>query len=367
MDKVANPDSTKIKSIVKIKKYSDLVVYMYSNLAKNGSIDIDFIANQYLTEPELIRLPAYAVTVSYTAKWSASFGYTRTEHYTEYVKVHKDGHSYTEPRTRTKKVTDWRPASGNDGGRFTLLCYAGTKHSYAKNLMPAFSKIGATKLIDQASLSENKFIEISGLIKGHNDTINYNISESVKENRKGDTQKDWLIYSDHEYECDKYSFAIYSGHIFYKGKKKKIYFSTTSEGRYIFDKFDKEEVDNTFEDLSKKLRITIVVGTAIISIASSNYSFFAIVIATGFWFYAKSCSNSIKTSYTQKIDSALENRIQLGFIGASTTIPNYHGGPEVEWQTPKGKQKFVYITATTAMFILLLTFKDFILHLVAGR
>lgn len=369
MSDVADSLSTKIKSIEKSKKYAHLASHMYTILASDGSVDVDFITTSYLTEPEIIKLPAYAVEISYVSSWSASFGYTRTEHYTEYVKVYKNSTYTIEPKTRTKKVTDWSPVSGNDSGRFTLLRYAGSKHPDAKNLFPSFSEIGSTKLIDEKSLSEIKFNDISVVVKGLEGKIDYNITEFAKRYKKGDQQKDWSVSHNYDYTYDKYAFSVYIGQIVYGDKKRNIYFSSTAEGVYKFEKFGRSEVDNSFDDLSKNLRIAVAVGSAVILIGansfSSNFSFyFAIAIAVGFWFYAKSCSNFVKQSDDNKVEKALESRMARGFIGEDSIIKDYDSGPEVEWRTDKGKLKFKKIAAYTFSAITLLAFQKSIFQLI---
>ncbi len=369
---MADSLSTKIKSIEKSKKYANLASHMYTILASDGSVDVDFITTSYLTEPEIIKLPAYAVEISYVSSWSASFGYTRTEHYTEYVKVYKNGTKSPptmEPRTRTKKVTDWSPVSGNDSGRFTLLRYAGSKHPDAKNLFPSFSKIGSTKLIDEKSLSEIKFNDISAVVKGLEGKIDYNITEFAKKYKKGDQQKDWSVSHNYDYTYDKYAFSVYIGQIVYGDKKRNIYFSSTTEGVYKFEKFGRSEVDNSFDDLSKKLRIAVAVGSAVILTGANSFSsplsiLLGAAIAVGFWFYAKSCSNFVKQSDDNKVEKALESRMARGFIGEDSIIKDYDSGPEVEWRTDKGKLKFKKIAAYTSLAITFLAFQKFIFQLI---
>jgi hypothetical protein len=270
-----------------------------------------------------------------------------------------------EPRTRTKKVTDWSPVSGNDSGRFTLLRYAGSEHPNAKNLFPSFSKIGSIKLIDEESLSESKFNDISVVVKGLEDKIDYNITEFAKRHKKGDQQKDWSVSHSYEYNYDKYAFSVYISQIFYNDKKRNIYFSSTTEGVYKFEKFGRSEVDNSFDDLSKNLRIAVAVGTVALLILANSYQstfsfFLMIAIAVGFWFYAKSCSNVVKKSDDNKIEKALEARMARGFIGEESIIKDYDIGPEVEWRTDNGKLKFKKIAAYSFLVITLLALQKLI-------
>ena len=109
----------------------DLEKRAYAYMAGGNYTPDDMLEAATFTKRELLYVPAYLFKVTYEATWTASFGYDRTEHYTEYVTVTKrsGNHSYEtqEPRTKTKTVTDWRPANGVDSGIFPVSTYAGKK------------------------------------------------------------------------------------------------------------------------------------------------------------------------------------------------------------------------------------------------
>ena len=71
-------------------------------------------------------IPIYWFTGTFDAGWSASCGYDRQETYTEWVsKYDPDLKKYVKvPETRTRIVTDWRPASGRVNGSFSELALA---------------------------------------------------------------------------------------------------------------------------------------------------------------------------------------------------------------------------------------------------
>lgn len=78
----------------------------------------DLIQNAVIVEKSLSYVPAYIFSGSYTAQWTASFGYDRTEQYVEY----RNG----KPETRRQVVTDWKPVNGVDAGRFSVQVYGGS-------------------------------------------------------------------------------------------------------------------------------------------------------------------------------------------------------------------------------------------------
>jgi LSD1 subclass zinc finger protein len=75
--------------------------------------------------------PAYLFQGEFEAQWTASFGYDRTEVYTEVETHYENGQPRQVPVTQTRTVTDWRPASGIASNRFSVFGYAGARLSGA--------------------------------------------------------------------------------------------------------------------------------------------------------------------------------------------------------------------------------------------
>ena len=123
--------STVEKIIPLTVTHDDLEKRAYAYMASGNYTPDDMLESTTFTKQECFYVPAFLFRVEYEATWTASFGYDRTEHYTEYVTVTKrsGNHSYEtqEPRTKTKTVTDWRPANGVDSGSFRVSAYAGKK------------------------------------------------------------------------------------------------------------------------------------------------------------------------------------------------------------------------------------------------
>lgn len=356
MAEAAVQKNEKVKFASKVLKPDSLMHHMFKTLSENGAVDIEFITQSYITKPEIIKLPAFAVTINFTANWSASFGYSRTEHYTEYVRVHKNGSSYMEPRTRKKTVTDWRPVSGIESGQFTLLCYAGKKHPAAKSLAPTFAKVSSEKFIDRNELVETAFYNVESILKGHQETIEFNINQFVKSNSQGDKQKDWKISSESRYLSEEYSFPLYMSHIVYRGKKEKLYFSASSAGRYIFNKFERDKVDDSFDAYAKNTRIFVAAAIIISSILLGTLGLIPVIMAGSFWRFANNCIKSIKSEDSSKMAAALEARSKLGFVGEESTIKNYDSGPEAKWRTPKGKKQFTIFAVLVVFLSTLISF-----------
>lgn len=167
------------------------------DLTPDDMLDLSEIVSQ-----QLYYLPAYIFSGDFTASWTASFGYDRIEHYTDYetetVYINGRHSGYRQvPVTKTKTVTDWRPVNGVDSGSFLVKVFAGS------DIPP-----GPVKLIESSSVS-NKLLafsekylvgfevrpfaisERSAYSEKGSAYIDAAIGSSVRMHAQGDHQKDW--------------------------------------------------------------------------------------------------------------------------------------------------------------------------------
>jgi hypothetical protein len=163
----------------------------------------DMLEVAVFTRRERLYVPAHRFIVSYEATWTASFGYDRTEHYTEFVSVTKysNGRSYTvqEPRTRKKTVTDWRPANGTDAGSFSVATYAGKLLNESAlapgDLVPEVVADGAITAFNDSFMkgieSESFTLPEAAALTGLKGEIDEHIDGRVRSHGQGDHQKDW--------------------------------------------------------------------------------------------------------------------------------------------------------------------------------
>ncbi|HRP75271.1 MAG TPA: hypothetical protein PKZ27_06710 [Rhodocyclaceae bacterium] len=181
-------------------------------------------------------VPAYVYSGEYEAEWTASFGYAREEHYTEYEEVthSSDGRSWTErvPRTRTRTVYDWRPAHGRDRGRFALLGYAGPQApSFAELLRDKEDLTGLRRFdpsylagIDAATFAASGESVYAASVQG---TINGLIDTSVKQHAQGDRQQDWHWTADVNHRTE--SALVPLGHAVFEYRDKTYQFWVDGE------------------------------------------------------------------------------------------------------------------------------------------
>lgn len=124
-----------VEVIIPLKvSLDDLEKRVYGYMASGNYTPDDMLEATTFTKQECFYVPAFLFRVEYDATWTASFGYDRTEHYTVYesqsLGTDSRGHSrgyHQVPVTKTKTVTDWRPANGVDSDSFKVSAYAGKK------------------------------------------------------------------------------------------------------------------------------------------------------------------------------------------------------------------------------------------------
>ncbi|GAB3625369.1 hypothetical protein PTE30175_01475 [Pandoraea terrae] len=171
---------------------------VFQHLADGKYTPDNLLEHATFTKIEQFFVPAYAFTGTYEAQWTASFGYNRTEHYTEYV---RDSNGRSQPVNRTRTVTDWRPVNGSDSGKFGILIYGGSRlHDNALAL--------TTRLVEHCQMagdvadyspSYTSGFEVEAYSVPLDDAyrergsalVDEVIDAGVKRHAQGDTQKDW--------------------------------------------------------------------------------------------------------------------------------------------------------------------------------
>lgn len=172
---------------------------VYQHLASGALTPDDLLACATFTRKDRFYAPTFEFKGSYEAKWTASFGYDRVEHYTVYESRTENGRTKQVPVTKTRTVTDWRPASGSDAGRFQVRTYAGERLGAAESPLlalvedeslgrpVAFNASYALGVQQEAFAREaDAAYEQRGRAQVH-----VCIDAGVERHRQGDRQSDW--------------------------------------------------------------------------------------------------------------------------------------------------------------------------------
>lgn len=171
---------------------------VFQHLAEGKYTPDNLLEHATFTKIEQFFVPAYAFAGSYEAQWTASFGYDRTEHYTDYV---RDSKGNARPVARTKTVTDWRPVNGTDTGDFSVLTYGGARlNDSALNLTTRLverCRMGGEVVDYSTSFTSGFEVEAYGIrpneaYTGRGEALVNNVIEAgVMRHAQGDRQKDW--------------------------------------------------------------------------------------------------------------------------------------------------------------------------------
>lgn len=241
----------------------DLVAITQSYMINGDLTPDDILEKAILTKQLLYYVPTYLYTGSYSASWTASFGYDRTEHYTEYVTRYKNGNSWQEPVSKTKTITDWSPVNGTDTGSFCVQVYAGSKLD-AK----------AVDLVQDASLAEkitafnNDYLvgfeteefslkEQDAYSQVAQSRINGKIDHSVKSHGQGDRQRDWHWTADINKNVSKVLMPIAYSIFEYSGKEYRVWIDGSDSTRMVGDELP---VDGNKKNLTR-LGFVPLIGT----------------------------------------------------------------------------------------------------------
>ena len=198
----------------------------------------DIVDRSEIVKEEIQYHPAYVSTGSFTANWTASFGYDREEEYQVW------GTTITGQSgliTKTKTVTDWRPVNGVATGDFLVFAYAGNQLEDEYVIQLVETPFGADLSGMDPSYTAGHSVEpyaydvkssaVNGKISAKIDAI---IDKEVKSHEQGDHSKNWQWNA--KLQGQKTSTVLIAlGHsIFtYVDKDYDVYVSATGANRVV--------------------------------------------------------------------------------------------------------------------------------------
>lgn len=178
---------------------SALLDAVYEHLASGAFTPDDLLATASFVQKDRFYAPVFEFTGSYEARWTASFGYDRSEHYTDHEDRTENGRTRRVPVTRTRTVTDWRPANGQAQGRFQVRAYAGARLSPSEPALMALVEdveAGQALPFDAAytagvPLEPFSLTPVAAYQGRGQPQVNASIDAGVERHGQGDRQRDW--------------------------------------------------------------------------------------------------------------------------------------------------------------------------------
>ena len=201
----------------------------------------DILDAAEFTKMELFYAPAYVFNGSYTATWTASFGYDRQEHYTDYENRTENGITRRVAVAKTKTVTDWRPVNGTDMGNFNFPCYAGASQPPSVAGLVDGMSWSDGKPFDTAFISGYRtedFEKTADKVFGESGQARMNaiIDSGVKSHAQGDRQRDWNWKANFEKSVTSYFVPIGWACYSYGGKEYNYWIDGIDASRFVADK-----------------------------------------------------------------------------------------------------------------------------------
>lgn len=190
----------------------------------------DILDYATFTKTKLRYVPCYVFNGHYQAVWTASFGYDRTESY------------MVDGKIRSRTVTDWRPANGQDMGDFTVMSYAGEQMppevvamvekpsglENMKNYDPAYL---INSEVDEFSTTAEEVYQRDGENK-----VNAVIEQNIYKHAQGDRQRDWNWKSQIEKESVPVLVPVGQMTFEYKGSEYTVWCDGTDDAHFAGDK-----------------------------------------------------------------------------------------------------------------------------------
>lgn len=170
---------------------------VYRLMAGNRHTPDRLIEQAMITKMSAMYVPMFAYEGQYEAQWTASFGYDREEEYTVFESRSENGYTRQVPVTKTRTITDWRPVSGTDTGRFSVLAYAGEglpervpellEHSPGARKLTAY----APEYLSGMDVESFAGKEADVYARRGKPLVDEVISTGVGRHAQGDRQRDW--------------------------------------------------------------------------------------------------------------------------------------------------------------------------------
>ena len=235
------PDTVRaiVPLTVDVTQLTDAV---YRHLASGDMTPDHLLEHASITKKDRFYVPAFRFHGNFDATWTASFGYDRTEHYTEYESRHENGRTVRVPVNKSRTVTDWRPVNGTDTGKFAVFAYAGTRllGSPLKltNLVEGEALEAApydASYISGFTVEDFQHTE-SNIYSDRGETLVHNvINHSVQRHAQGDRQKDWHWTADIQRKSVTTLVPVCHAIYEFEGKQYNVWLSGSNTARIVAD------------------------------------------------------------------------------------------------------------------------------------
>ncbi|MDR1577301.1 MAG: hypothetical protein LBT86_03575 [Deltaproteobacteria bacterium] len=205
----------------------------------------DILEVSHIESETIAFYPCFVAKGSFSANWTASFGYDRQESYTEYETQYIGKTSRRVPVTKYRTVTDWRPGSGEAKGDFLVAVYGGSDLPVAVAGLVSRINLGSLTAFQPGHVAGYDLNPITmttnEALGAARPLIESEVGSAVYEHAQGDHQRDWNWDSVIQNEYLKPALAPLAHGVFsYKGKNYQIWSDGVSLSSLYTDKLPQD-------------------------------------------------------------------------------------------------------------------------------
>jgi uncharacterized protein len=306
---------------------------VYRHLASGDMTPDHLLEHASITKKDRFYVPAFCFHGNFDAKWTASFGYDRTEHYTEYESRYENGRTVRVPVNKTRTVTDWRPVNGTDTGAFAVLAYAGTKLLGSSLKLTQLVEGGATDVVpyDPSFVSgfqveEFQHAESQVYSDRGQALVNNVIDHSVRRHAQGDRQKDWHWTADLHRESVPTLVPVCHATYEFEGKQYHVWLSGFDASRIVADTLPVDNGRQRAVSVSFAPFGAAIAGAAI-AIFGMNSLWSAPLLIVGASLVYGVLRRKAIIGYSHKVRQTLLARRQSSTAGTGTSTLVAHSKP----------------------------------------
>ena len=218
----------------------DMVSSLHNYMISGKYTPDDILERHTVLSIDHFYRPAFVFKGEFQAQWTASFGY---EHEETYNVREKNDKGYMVWVTKTRKVTDWHPASGTSQGDFCFVGYAGGQPTTPAGLDLASLIEGCKAMLKPWNASYLTGANCESFALSPNETyrrrvagdVERDIGITVRNNAQGDYQKDWNWTSSTSWESTSLLLPLCRLKFEYDGKTYEFWLDGTNARRYRGD------------------------------------------------------------------------------------------------------------------------------------
>lgn len=246
------------------------------HLVSNDQVPDDMVERAVLSLT-CFYLPCFAFHVSYTASWTASFGYQRTETYTDHVNRFIGGEKQRVAVTKNRSVIDWRPVNGQDAGSVAAIGYGGNGLAPAGLLLlERLQNLASARPFDPAYTSgmptqPYALAQDKAYAMYTEPQVGKLVETNVKRHAQGDQQRDWHWNASTRWSASAVYIPVCHVAIAYGGKQYNAWVDGTNADNVATDPLPENKEKLAFSGRGMIAPLVAMLAVLFAGLASASF------------------------------------------------------------------------------------------------